>query len=183
METGRGMGRSVVAVDIAGEWTFAATDSGDPFGQLRQLCSDNPIAPNPLLRRFGGGLIGWFSYDLCRVIERIPTLAADDLQLPLCYFQLVDSFIEFDHQRGVLTLATLPVLHDGDMAAQYRQMEARLQEMMEVLSTLPPPEARYPTRHHPRRPACLCANGNARSICRDRPPHAGVHFRRGYFPG
>ncbi|MBX7216422.1 MAG: anthranilate synthase component I family protein [Candidatus Kapabacteria bacterium] len=144
LETGRGMGRSVVAVDIAGEWTFSATDSGDPFGQLRQLCSDNPIAPNPLLRRFGGGLIGWFSYDLCRVIERIPTLAADDLQLPLCYFQLVDSFIEFDHQSGVLTLATLPVLHDGDMAAQYRQMEARLQEMMEVLSTLPPPEADTP---------------------------------------
>ena len=131
------MGRSVVAVDIAGEWTFTESDTGDPFEQLRALCAANPIVSNPLLRRFGGGLVGWFSYDLCRTIERLPSLAADDLALPLCYFQFVDSFIEFDHERGLLNLATLPKLHEGDLTEQYRQMAERLQEMAELLATLP----------------------------------------------
>ncbi|MBL7988639.1 MAG: anthranilate synthase component I family protein [Chlorobi bacterium] len=137
LETGRRMGRSVVAVDIAGEWTFTESDTGDPFEQLRALCAANPIVSNPLLRRFGGGLVGWFSYDLCRTIERLPSLAADDLALPLCYFQFVDSFIEFDHERGLLNLATLPKLHEGDLTEQYRQMAERLQEMAELLATLP----------------------------------------------
>ncbi|MCC7438876.1 MAG: anthranilate synthase component I family protein [Armatimonadetes bacterium] len=145
LETGRGAGRSVVAVDIAGEWTFSESDAGDPFSQLRALCAANPIVPNPLLRRFNGGLVGWFSYDLCRTIERLPSVATDDLRLPLCYFQLVDSFIEFDHQRGLLNLATLPQLHAGDMAEQYRKMVGRLQEMIDLLATLSatddPPEA------------------------------------------
>lgn len=134
------MGRSIVAVDIAGEWRFAESDMGDPFHQLRALCAANPIVPNPLLNRFNGGLIGWLSYDLCRIIERIPSLTYDDLGLPLCYFQLVDSFIEFDHKRGLLNLVTLPILNDGDMAEQYQKMVERLKGMMETLAMLPAAE-------------------------------------------
>ncbi|MEO9173969.1 MAG: anthranilate synthase component I family protein [Gaiellales bacterium] len=55
---------------------------------------------------FWGGVAGSFGYDLARGIERIPSIARDDLQLPVLHLQLVDELLAFDHQRGaVLAIA------------------------------------------------------------------------------
>ena len=57
--------------------------------QLRWLASfqtDAPASGPP----FKGGWIGWISYDFGRVFETIPTIAPDDLSLPLFEFQYHD---------------------------------------------------------------------------------------------
>jgi para-aminobenzoate synthetase component 1 len=52
----------------------------DPFELLASELSRNFIEPNEL--PFTGGALGFFSYDLGRRVENIPTIALDDIELP-----------------------------------------------------------------------------------------------------
>jgi len=74
--------------------------SGNPFDvvnnflQLYRLDSSSPPAP------FIGGAVGYFSYDLCHFIERLPSTAVDDLKLPECYLGFYDLVLAFDNLQG-----------------------------------------------------------------------------------
>ncbi|MDO8578801.1 MAG: aminodeoxychorismate synthase, component I, partial [Dehalococcoidales bacterium] len=48
---------------------------------------------------FTGGAVGYLSYDLCHFIERLPQKAADDLNLPECYFGFYDAVLAFDNKE------------------------------------------------------------------------------------
>src|SRR5215207_4518776 len=52
----------------------------DPFTLLRRFVDADPAHPHAL--PFCGGAIGYFSYDLARRIERIPTRAQDSERIP-----------------------------------------------------------------------------------------------------
>jgi len=73
---------------------------GNPFDVLNNflgvyhLDSSSPQVP------FLGGAVGYFSYDLCHFIERLPGTAVDDLQLPECYFSFYDLVVAFDNLQG-----------------------------------------------------------------------------------
>jgi para-aminobenzoate synthetase component 1 len=73
---------------------------GNPFdamGKLLELYKlDHCPAPVPFL----GGAVGYFSYDLCHFIERLPSTAIDDLKLPEIYFAFYDTVMAFDHLEG-----------------------------------------------------------------------------------
>ncbi|HEX78926.1 MAG TPA: aminodeoxychorismate synthase component I [Dehalococcoidia bacterium] len=70
---------------------------GNPFDilnrflELYRLEYEDPPVP------FISGAVGYFSYDLCHFIERLPTTAIDDLNLPECYFAFYDTVIAFDN--------------------------------------------------------------------------------------
>lgn len=49
---------------------------------------------------FVGGLCGYLSYDLGRIIEKIPSVAADDLKEPLLELGYYHGNITFDHMSG-----------------------------------------------------------------------------------
>ncbi|MEK4563186.1 aminodeoxychorismate synthase, component I [Alkalihalobacillus sp. FSL R5-0424] len=51
---------------------------------------------------FSGGAIGYFSYDLMREMEQIPTQAEDDLPLPEVYLMLFEDVFVFDHHQEEL---------------------------------------------------------------------------------
>lgn len=53
---------------------------------------------------FSGGAIGYFSYDLMREMEQIPTQAEDDLPLPEVYLMLFEDVFVYDHHHEVLYL-------------------------------------------------------------------------------
>ncbi len=53
---------------------------------------------------FQGGAIGYISYDCARYIERLPSNAKDDLQLPDLYFFIFDDVFVYDHVEQVLHL-------------------------------------------------------------------------------
>jgi para-aminobenzoate synthetase component 1 len=81
------------------------TFNADPFDFLRVLLNKygrgKQCSPVP----FSGGAVGYFSYDLGRLIEKIPATALDDLDLPECYLAFYDEVIAFDHLNNEQYLA------------------------------------------------------------------------------
>jgi aminodeoxychorismate synthase component I len=77
---------------------------------LYWLIRDSRIAAGPGLPPFFGGAIGYVSYDWIRTIESIPSLAQDDLELPLLQFGLVDLVAALDHGDHRLYLMYCPPL-------------------------------------------------------------------------
>jgi len=71
--------------------------SGNPFDVVNHFLEvyrlDPCFSPVPFI----GGAVGYFSYDLCHFIERLPSTAVDDLKLPECYLGFYDLVIAFDN--------------------------------------------------------------------------------------
>jgi para-aminobenzoate synthetase component I len=110
---------------------------GNPFDALGSLLEvyklDHCPAPVPFL----GGAVGYFSYDLCHFIERLPSTAIDDLKLPESYFAFYDTIAAFDHLEGkVYLVATgFPEMEEGQ---RLRRARMRLEEMKDWLCSSHP---------------------------------------------
>jgi anthranilate synthase component 1 len=59
-----------------------APTGGDPLQALRATLDLLATAALPGLPPLSGGMVGFFAYDLVRLLERLPELAVDDLRLP-----------------------------------------------------------------------------------------------------
>ena len=72
----------------------------NPFDVLSHFLEvyrlDSCSSPVPFI----GGAVGYFSYDLCHFIERLPSSAVDDLKLPECYHGFYDLVLAFDNLQG-----------------------------------------------------------------------------------
>jgi aminodeoxychorismate synthase component I len=88
--------------------TCSLNESG--LEHLYGLIHDSHIASGPGLPPFFGGAIGYVSYDWIRTIESIPSVAQDDLGLPLLQFGLVDLVAAVDHTDHRLYLMYCPPL-------------------------------------------------------------------------
>jgi len=109
---------------------------GNPFDTvddlLKRYSLDTPENSIP----FVGGAVGYFSYDLCHFIERLPKTAVDDLQLPECYLAFYDSVVAFNHLTGqtYLVATGFPELEE---AKRRRRAEEKLEEMKDRLLNKP----------------------------------------------
>lgn len=72
------------------------TKAGDPLEELRSLLKGFGLNPPDICLPFYGGAVGYFSYDLGRIFERIPELAYDDLQTPDIFLGFYDIVIVVD---------------------------------------------------------------------------------------
>jgi para-aminobenzoate synthetase component 1 len=84
--------------------------TGNPFTELKQVMSRYKIEPSNYYETpipFLGGAVGYFGYELCYFIEKLPYRGVDDLGLPDCYFMLVDAVIIYDHLLKKLYLSAL----------------------------------------------------------------------------
>jgi len=81
--------------------SIRVVDGADPLGLLRRSLPANraSTAPGPL-----GGLVGYFSYDFVRFLEKLPSIRPDPLGLPLAQFIRCTSLIAFDHFTRSMTL-------------------------------------------------------------------------------
>ncbi len=70
---------------------------GNPFDVVDELLKVYSLEGSPAQIPFLGGAVGYFSYDLCHFIERVPSTAVDDLNLPECYLAFYDAIVAFDH--------------------------------------------------------------------------------------
>ncbi len=71
--------------------------TGNPFDVLDSLLKTYRLDYHSLPVPFIGGAVGYFSYDLCHFIERLPGTARDDLKLPECYLGFYDLVLAFDN--------------------------------------------------------------------------------------
>ena len=111
---------------------------GNPFDVLGELMEEYKIENDDTIIPFLGGAVGYFSYDLCHFIERLPTKAIDDLNLPECYLGFYDAIVAFDHKenRTYLVSTGFPEVEAGK---RQRRAEARLNELRNMVALAPPP--------------------------------------------
>ena len=102
--------------------------SGNPFDIIGSILEEYRLDPVSAPVPFVGGGVGYLSYDLCHFIERLPTTAVDDLQLPECYLGFYDVVLAFDHLEGKTYIVStgFPELAETERMARARY---RLDEM------------------------------------------------------
>ena len=69
------------------------------FDTVGQLLREHKAAHVPGLPPFTGGAVGFFAYDCVRYLEKLPSLATDDLDMPDCVLMFFDRLLAFDHVR------------------------------------------------------------------------------------
>jgi len=108
----------------------------NPFNVLNRLLEtyrlDSGSSPVP----FVGGAVGYLSYDLCHFIERLPSTAIDDLNLPESYFGFYDLVLAFDNLQGkAYVISTgFPELRE---TKRMERAKKRLNEMVDRLADIP----------------------------------------------
>ncbi len=109
---------------------------GNPFDVLGELLELYLLDGSQAGLPFIGGAVGYFSYDLCHFIERLPATALDDLNLPECYLAFYDAAAAFDHLEGKAYVVTtgFPELEES---RRQRRAEEKLKELRSVLLNCP----------------------------------------------
>lgn len=103
------------------------TLAGSPLDVLRQWLADRTaprVAGSP---PFTGGLIGYFSYDLARLLEKLPVSARRDLDVPLAAFAVTDRAYIYDHSEQTLFCA---ISREVSAGASERQLEESFAEAL-----------------------------------------------------
>ena len=113
------------------------TRRGNPFDTVAELLKAYSLDGHPSDIPFTGGAVGYFSYDLCHFIERLPSTAIDDLNLPECYLAFYDTAVAFDHRDGKVYLVStgFPELNEGKRKQRAKE---RLEEMKSLISDRTP---------------------------------------------
>jgi anthranilate synthase component 1 len=111
---------------------------GDIFDELKLALAGHTPARLPGLPPFTAGAVGFFAYDSVRLIERLPTLAADELHVPDACLMFFDQVLVFDHvKKEILLIATADLTRGGT----YDQAEKRLDKMQKRLAAALPASA------------------------------------------
>jgi anthranilate synthase component 1 len=116
------------------------TYEGDIFAELKAALEGETPAKLPGLPPFTAGAVGFFSYDVVRSIEELPTLAVDELHVPDAHLMFFDEVLAFDHVKKAIhlmvTVGARGRVGKGGKpdAAGYRAAEKRLNRLEKMLS-------------------------------------------------
>ena len=83
--------------------------AGDTFEELNKILKEYPIENSTDLPFVAGG-IGYFSYDLAREIEELPSIAKRDIDIPHCYYNFYDNMIILDNLEKSVYISALGIL-------------------------------------------------------------------------
>jgi anthranilate synthase component I len=94
---------------------------GDIFEELKQALSGHTPARLPGLPPFTAGAVGFFSYDVVRQIERLPSLAKDELGVPDACLMFFDQVLAFDHvKKEIHLIVTANLTQKGGARSKLR---------------------------------------------------------------
>jgi anthranilate synthase component 1 len=98
------------------------TDAGqvpcsDPIAYMKDWMHRRRCPQIKDLPRFSGGCAGYFAYDIVRVLEPLPDMPEDDLELPDAHFVSCDDLIVYDHlKQRIIIITNVNVEHEDDAA-------------------------------------------------------------------
>jgi para-aminobenzoate synthetase component 1 len=124
----RSRGSNITLIRPEGE----APVSGNLFDVLGDLLWEYKLDGNPGALPFVGGVVGYLSYDLGHFIEKLPSRAVDDLQLPECYLAFYDAVTIFDHLKGKAYVASTGFPETG--SNRKAKAEARLEGLKRTIA-------------------------------------------------
>ena len=103
------------------------THEGNPFHFLRKLLGRYALPAHPTLP-FAGGAVGYLGYDLRHFVERLPSVAEDDLPFPDMAMAFYDTALVVDHeaQRAWVAAAELGVPGRGSAERRVGELAERL---------------------------------------------------------
>jgi anthranilate synthase component 1 len=137
----------------------------DPLSAARDIMRRYRPVIDPTLPRFYGGLVGYFSYDLIRTIERLPHQPPDDRGLPVLDLGLADTVMIFDHLRHRIRIVANALVDDGAERA-YTAARGRIEEWLDLLRR-PVPSDGVPSRR-------LATASSVPSRREERAPHLAL---------
>ena len=105
----------------------------NPFSFLRELLDRYRIDNSDSFLPFTGGAVGYFSYDLCRYLEDVPSNALDDIDIPDCSVSFYDRVIVFDHLKDRTFICSSGFPFTGGRARLARARE-RFRDLKERVS-------------------------------------------------
>jgi anthranilate synthase component 1 len=111
------------------------TYEADIFEELKAALEGERPAKVAGLPPFTAGAVGFFSYDVVRVIETLPELAADELHVPDAHLMFFDEVLAFDHvKKAIHLMVTVGARAKADVVG-YKKAEKRLNRLEKMLST------------------------------------------------
>jgi anthranilate synthase component I len=112
----------------------------NPIEQLRRLTARYHPVRVPGLPPLIAGAIGYFAYDMVRLIERIPATGRDDLGLDDCVMMFYLGLVAFDHvQHRVWVIRNVFTGGAGSLRAKY---DAAVREIRRTRRALEQPQPR-----------------------------------------
>jgi anthranilate synthase component I len=108
--------------------------NGDIFEELKKALSGHTPARLPGLPPFTAGAVGFFAYDVVRQIEKLPTLAKDELGVPDACLMFFDQVLAFDHVKKEIHLMVTADLQREAREGAYARAVRRLNKLEKRLA-------------------------------------------------
>lgn len=110
----------------------------NPFYVLKTLFNRYKLETKDISFPFIGGAVGYFSYDLCHHLEKLPSKALDDLNLPDCYILFYDAVIIFDHLKDKTYIAScgFPKLDKYERSKRAKRRLGNIKERIDRASII-----------------------------------------------
>ncbi|MFA5668431.1 MAG: anthranilate synthase component I [Balneolaceae bacterium] len=124
------------------------------FEELENLTTaySEPIIPD--LPRLTGGAVGFSAYDTFRLVEHLPNVPNDDLNLPEAIWSFYDEIYAFDHvKHQVILIKTVFTEEVDDLEQAYKDAQKALEAMEEAALT-----SKYDSRKFSIAPESLTSN-------------------------
>jgi anthranilate synthase component 1 len=116
------------------------------FDDLRQTMEKFKAVSIPGLPPFGGGAVGYFGYDMVRIIEDIPAKCVDEVGTDDAVMMFFRTVLAFDHLRNQIHIVSNLILEDGGLEIDvlYDRAESEIRSTEALLAR--PFEIPTPTR-------------------------------------
>jgi anthranilate synthase component 1 len=119
----------------------------NPVERLRQLTARYRSVRVPQLPPLIAGAIGYFSYDMVRLVERIPDTGRDDVGADDCVMMFYLSLLAFDHvKHRVWVIRNVFTEGPGSLRAKYDQAAREIRHTRRTLEKPLAPMRREPGR-------------------------------------
>jgi anthranilate synthase component 1 len=137
---------------VEGGETEVIDTGGDPLEVLRdRLKAFEAVQPTGFtLPRFIGGAVGMIGYDWVRFVEQIPDGNPDKVGLPDAFFVLPEYVVVYDNVRHTALIVVHAEVEGGaDLAASFKQADAKIEALVEQIYRPLAAEPRQPAIHTP----------------------------------